>query len=268
MTNRSDCLTVVVALCAFSFAATGQTSLVLSSGAATPGGTASLALSLANLGGTQLAALQWTLNYPSSSISGITVTAGPASTTAAKTIYCAGSGGTYTCLALGLNSNIIGDGVVANVQLSLTTSATSANITLSNASGASLAGAAIPVSTTGATLTGYPAFFAGEVSLANSVYSLQLANGNPFGYYGYLASGWIYHFDLGYVYVFPGSGPEVYLWDLASGHWWYTNNNQFPYLYDFTLYAWVYYFPDTQNAGHYTTNPRYFANMTTNQIFT
>src|ERR1039457_1836110 len=156
MTNRSDCLTVVVALCAFSFAATGQTSLVLSSGAATPGGTASLALSLANLGGTQVAALQWTLNYPSSSISGITVTAGPASTTAAKTLYCSGSGGTYSCLAVGINSDIIGDGVVANVQLSLTTSATSVDITLSDALGASLAGDAIPVSTTGATLTVVP----------------------------------------------------------------------------------------------------------------
>ena len=74
MANRSDWLTVVVALCAFSFAAAGQTSLVLSSGSATPGGTASLPLSLANSGGTQPAGLQWTLNYPSSSISGITVT--------------------------------------------------------------------------------------------------------------------------------------------------------------------------------------------------
>ena len=156
MANRSDWLTVVVALCAFSFAAAGQTSLVLSSGSATPGGTASLPLSLANSGGTQPAGLQWTLNYPSSSISGITVTAGPASTTAAKTIYCAGSGGTYTCLAAGLNSNVIGDGVVANVQLTLTTSATSANITLSNALWASLPGVAMPVSTTGATLTVVP----------------------------------------------------------------------------------------------------------------
>jgi len=118
MINRSKCLTLVVVLCAFSLAATGQTSLVLSSGSATPGGTASLSLSLANSGGTQPAGLQWTLNYPTSCISGITVTAGPASTTAAKTIYCAGSGGTYSCLAAGINSNIIGDGVVANIQLS------------------------------------------------------------------------------------------------------------------------------------------------------
>ena len=118
------------------------------------------------------------------------------------------------------------------------------------------------------TVTSHPAFFTGEVALANSVYSLQLADGNPFGYYGYLASSWIYHFDLGYEYTAPGNGPEVYIWDMASGHWWYTNSSQFPYLYDFTLHAWLFYFPDTHNAGHYTTNPRYFANMTTNQVFT
>ena len=67
--------------------------------------------------------------------------------------------------------------------------------------------------------------------------------------------------------MYPGNGPEVYLWDLSSGHWWYTNSGLFPYLYDFTLNAWIYYFPDTKNAGHYTTSPRYFVNMTTGQIF-
>lgn len=58
------------------------------------------------------------------------------------------------------------------------------------------------------------------------------------------------------------------MWDLSTKHWWYTNSSTFPYLYDFTLNAWIYYFPDTHNAGRYTTNPRWFANMTTGQIFT
>jgi hypothetical protein len=114
----------------------------------------------------------------------------------------------------------------------------------------------------------HPAFFAGEVAQGNGVYFLQFPNGNLFGYYSYLSSGWIYHLDMGYVYVLQGNGPEVYLWDMSSGHWWYTNSNQFPSLYDFTLHAWLYYLPDTRNAGHYTTNPRYFANMTTGRIFT
>jgi hypothetical protein len=79
---------------------------------------------------------------------------------------------------------------------------------------------------------------------------------------------WMFHVDLGYESVVPGNGPEVYLWDLSSGEWWYTNASTFPYLYDFTRNAWIYYFPDTNKAGHYTTNPRWFVNMTTGVIFT
>jgi uncharacterized repeat protein (TIGR01451 family) len=153
------------------------------------------------------------------------------------------------------------------VTVNVAANATSPQVNQVSVSGGGSATASASDSTI-ITASGHPAFFTGEVALANSVYSLQLADGNPFGYYGYLASGWIYHFDLGYVYVFAGNGPEVYLWDMSSGHWWYTNTSQFPYLYDFTLHAWLYYFPDTHNAGHYTTNPRYFVNMSTSQIFT
>ncbi len=115
---------------------------------------------------------------------------------------------------------------------------------------------------------GHPAFFSSEVSLGNAVYYLQFPDGNPFGYYSALPEGWIYHFDLGYEHVSPGTGTDVYLFDLASTHMLYTNAALFPYLYDFTLNAWLYHFPDTKNAGHYTVNPRYFANLTAGQIFT
>jgi hypothetical protein len=114
----------------------------------------------------------------------------------------------------------------------------------------------------------HPAFFAGEVAFSNDVYYLAFPDGNLFGYYAYLPGGWIYHFDMGYEYVDPGTSSDVYLGDLSSGHWWYTSSSLFPYLYDFTLKAWVYYYPATNNAGHYTTDPRYFVNMTTGQIFT
>jgi hypothetical protein len=115
----------------------------------------------------------------------------------------------------------------------------------------------------------HPAFFAGEVALGNGVYYLAFPDGNLFGYYGYLSGGWIYHFDMGYEYVDPASsGNAVYLWDDASGHWFYTSPALFPDLYDFTLGAWLYYFPSTTIAGHYTTNPRRFENLTTGQIFT
>ena len=106
--------------------------------------------------------------------------------------------------------------------------------------------------------------------MGNGIYYLQFPNGTLFGYYGYLSSGWIYHMDMGYEYVLPSgdSSNGVYFWDLSSSHWFYTNPGSFPYLYDFTLNAWLYYFPNTANPGHYTTNPRWFANMTTGKTFT
>ncbi len=79
----------------------------------------------------------------------------------------------------------------------------------------------------------------------------------------------MYHADLGYEFVTQGSVPgSVYFYDFASGHWWYTTSALFPYLYDFSLNTWIYYFPNTQSPGHYTANPRYFSDLTTGQILT
>jgi streptogramin lyase len=122
------------------------------------------------------------------------------------------------------------------------------------------------------TTAGHPAFFAGEVALSNGVYYLQFANGTVFGYYSYLADPrYIYHFDLGYEYVADANDGKssVYLYDFASSHWWYTSPTfAFPYVYDFSLNAFLYYYPDTSNAGHYTTSPRYFYNFAIGQIIT
>jgi hypothetical protein len=70
------------------------------------------------------------------------------------------------------------------------------------------------------------------------------------------------------AFVAGSSGTDIYLFDFTSGHWWYTNASSFPSLYDFTLSEWIYYFPNTQSPGHYTTNPRYFVNLATGNIFT
>ncbi|HWT07337.1 MAG TPA: hypothetical protein VN224_16345, partial [Xanthomonadales bacterium] len=118
----------------------------------------------------------------------------------------------------------------------------------------------------------HASFFAGEAALSNGVYYLALPNGNPFGYYSYLTdSNYIYHFDAGYEYVVDANDGKggVYFYDFASSHWWYTGLTfPFPYLYDFSLKAFLYYDPDTNNAGHYTTNPRYFYNFGTQQTIT
>ncbi len=112
-----------------------------------------------------------------------------------------------------------------------------------------------------------PAFFTGQVSLGAGVEYLQFPNKNIFGYYNFPSSSILYHYDMGFEAFVAGSASDVYLYDFTSGHWWYSSTTLFPYLFDFSLNTWLYYFPDTKNPGHYTTNPRYFSNLTTGQIF-
>ena len=118
------------------------------------------------------------------------------------------------------------------------------------------------------TLNTLPAFFTGQVSLGSGVYYLQFSNGNLFGYYNFPSFPFLYHYDLGFEYFFDGGNGAVYMYDFSSGHWLYTSSGLFPYLYDFSLNNWLYYFPATNNPGHYTTNPRYFCDLTTGMIIT
>jgi hypothetical protein len=138
------------------------------------------------------------------------------------------------------------------------------SITLAGAGAVSVS---IPVSFTVTTAATIP-FFTGQVALSNGVYYLSFPNGGLFGYFSYISSGLIYHFDMGYEAVQNANDGSngVYMYDFKSGHWWYSNPASFPYIYDFTLHSWIYYFPST--AGHYTTNPRSFANLTTGLVFT
>ena len=110
-------------------------------------------------------------------------------------------------------------------------------------------------------------FFAGAASLGGGAFYLAFPNHNVFGYYSYLSDpNYIYHFEMGYEYVYDaGDGQAgVFLYDFASGHWWYTSPGYgFPYLYDFSLSAVLYYYPNANSAGHYTTNPRWFHNFGT-----
>ena len=121
------------------------------------------------------------------------------------------------------------------------------------------------------TATQHPAFFSGEAPLANGVYYLAFPSGNPFGYYSYLTDPhYIYHFDLGFEYIFDASDSKsgVYFYDFKSNTFFYSSPGfPFPYLYDFSLNSVVYYYPDPNNAGHYNTNGiRYFYVFNTGQI--
>ena len=118
----------------------------------------------------------------------------------------------------------------------------------------------------------HPAFFGGEVALGGGAYFLQFASGNPFGYYSYLADpAYIYHFDLGYEYVFDAADGKsgVYFYDFASNTFFYTSPAfPFPYLYDFTLNTVLYYFPNPNDPQHYNTDGvRYFVRLDTGAIF-
>ena len=121
-------------------------------------------------------------------------------------------------------------------------------------------------------LFGHPAFFTGETALGGGWYYLQFPNGTPFGYYSYLPDqNFTYHIDLGFEYLFDANDGHsgIFFYDFASNHFFYTSPSfPFPYLYDFSLNTVLYYYPDPNNPGHYTTNPRYFYNFATGQIIT
>ena len=117
----------------------------------------------------------------------------------------------------------------------------------------------------------HPAFFNGETALGGGWYYLQFPNSTPFGYYSYLPDpNFIYHIDLGYEYLFDANDANhgIFFYDFASSSFFYTSPSAFPYLYDFSLNAWLYYLPDVNNPGRYTHNPRWFFNFATGQWIT
>ena len=120
--------------------------------------------------------------------------------------------------------------------------------------------------------TSHPTYFSGEASLGQSNYYLKFSNGNVFGYYEYLSTpNYIYHYDMGFEYYIDANDGQggIYFYDFTSGHFWYTSPTfGFPYVYDFGLKAFLYYYPNANDATRYTSNPRYFYNFSTKQMFT
>jgi T5SS/PEP-CTERM-associated repeat protein len=67
-------------------------------------------------------------------------------------------------------------------------------------------------------------------------------------WYGWFAAdynwgdGWIAHADHGWQWMYSGStSAHTYLWDCATGSWWYTDAASYPWMYDYTLQMWLYY---------------------------
>jgi hypothetical protein len=117
------------------------------------------------------------------------------------------------------------------------------------------------------------AFFTGEQSVGSCWYWLSFTQSSgqvPFGYYTYTSAGWMDHLDLGWEYVFDANSSTcvgcVYFYDNTSGHYFFTSPSLFPYLYDYTLNVWLWYVPDVTQPGNYTSNPRFFVNLSTDQV--
>ncbi|MGO9270769.1 MAG: hypothetical protein ACLQOO_11045 [Terriglobia bacterium] len=122
-----------------------QTCLVLSPATIAPDHTAWLDLALYASPGMAPAAVQWTFQYPASSISSLTVDDGPMLTSAGKTAICAGNAAAYNCLAVGRNTKTIANGVIAKVTAVLAPGATTATVQITNPRAASAGGYQIPI---------------------------------------------------------------------------------------------------------------------------
>ena len=132
--------------------AQAQTSLNLASASAPPGGSVSLNLALAAT--TAPAGLQWTFSYSAGDVASLGVAAGPALTAAGKTLTCNAVTGSATCLAVGMNSNTIGNATVAVVTVTLaSTSSSSVPISIGNMAGVLPDGTAATVSGTGGAIS-------------------------------------------------------------------------------------------------------------------
>ena len=135
----------------------GQIRLALTTTSVTPDGTASLDLSVNSPSSTPPAALQWNFQFLASSITNLTVSDGPVVTAASKGVICSSASASYTCLAVGVNANMINNGVIAKVTAILAPGATGASIQVTNPFAASPEGYFIPISASGADFSRAPA---------------------------------------------------------------------------------------------------------------
>ena len=148
-------LAACVLSCAGAMTASAQqVGLTLSSGSGSPGGRATLNVSLADPGGAQAASLQWSMKYATADITNVTVSAGAAASRAEKNVLCNSKSGITTCILSGLNFGSISPGIVATATFQISTNTQSANIPIQveNTVAASGDGSAISASGSAGTI--------------------------------------------------------------------------------------------------------------------
>src|ERR1051325_7655640 len=130
-----------------------QSSLSLSSASIMPGGTVTLNLAVTSQTGSEPASLEWTLTYPTATVTSLSVTAGSALTSAGKSISCVSNSGSYSCVATGMNNAKILNGSVATVSVSMSATVGTATIGVANALGASSTAAGVSITATGGSIS-------------------------------------------------------------------------------------------------------------------
>lgn len=102
--------------------------LTVASGTGVKGNQITLAVNIASTGGDQCTALQWSFSL-TSDVALVSVTAGAAAIAAGKTLSRAGN--LCAISSLGLNNNVIGDGVLVMITLSIAANPSTGSIPVS-----------------------------------------------------------------------------------------------------------------------------------------
>ncbi len=108
-----------------------QSTLGVSSAELNPGTSTSLGVAL-TVSGTAPAGLEWTIAFSSTQLSAVSISPGPSATAAEKTVSCSSGASAATCILTGLNTNVIGSGVVAYLNATVAPGTTTASIQISN----------------------------------------------------------------------------------------------------------------------------------------
>ncbi len=161
-TNTLSRITLTIgALLALAVNGLGQSSLSLSATQTNTAGIASKDIVFSRPANASVGGMQWTLFYPATQISGVSVTPSAALTAMGKTLTCVDTGGSYTCIAAGPGANSIPNGVIGTLHATPNGTSQSTSIGVSNAmlvandgTGASVAASGAALNLPSLTLTG------------------------------------------------------------------------------------------------------------------
>lgn len=109
-------------------------------------------------------------------------------------------------------------------------------------------------------------FFTVQDWLGSGWYYLGASPGQmSFGYYSAASYPFIFHNDMGWLYFVDAADGKngAYFYDFTNGAWLYTSTALWPYVYDFKRGDWMYYSPKSGSTDSYTSNPRWFLNLST-----